>query len=930
MLIKSKKAKTVIFVIFLFSIVVIMSFLIIPKLVSPYILGPGETIFLDWKVHNESNLSINAIAEYHCDWNNPSDVNKTCSPIIEIMNNGTDTVKIDNVAMTSDFTALASQSCINTVDSSLFNKSVINWSCVNYSAYMFEENCTVNVTRINWGNDDFLCTDSPTVEIGPGNIIAIKLNWEMGVYDGGSYNFSFKENRTNKTINLDPLISNCSVINGSGYYNITADLSGRNCLVINASDVSVNGFGHTLTFASGGSGWGVLIGGDNNGDNFTLNNLSIVQAASNSESCRGISANSVSYPNVLLTNVFITTNYRYSTGISFPSVYSSAYNNISIINSSVHLNYGHYAGSTLLDLENLNNSLIKNVSLYSDNGADDVYGIYFSGSNLTNLTDIDIELVDVNSINIALILDNSNNNIINGSSFITHRSGSGTDEKALYFMEANNQNIFRDSSFTRVGGSGSVIHSESGSSGTQNFTNIYMPDGISTPSGTTKFNVGWWVDVYVNDSAGNNLASANVTLKNNAGTITNWSLTNSNGYIVRLEPTQYLLQSSGSTYYTNYTFNGTKSGYLSDQKSRNITTNFIDSDKIFLTLTAQIPTISFISPTPSNNEFRNYNWSAINISSDFDLFNATLTWNGLNYSMSNSSLKLFGTNKTSLVDAPYTYKVYGNTTGGIMNVSATQLVTIDTRNPDINFSSPTQGNNTWTTSTSYIVNISVNDTNLNTTSPSATIKFNNSQSTMTCPTGTKVNCTYTKNLSQGLYIYNATILDKATNSNITENRWIKVDSFSPSLSNIFPAVGTTTYTDKNYANVTFTLNETNPSYIYLNWNGDNQSLSIGVDCTGTNPIYTCVKNETTLSNGLYTVSIWANDSAGNAIVSSGSRQFNISIPSPTISYVSPALNNTFIKINYFIVNISSTMAIDTCLFDNGLSKQFISLVWSIG
>jgi parallel beta-helix repeat protein len=89
------------------------------------------------------------------------------------------------------------------------------------------------------------------------------------------------------------------------------------------------------------------------------------------------------------------------------------------------------------------------------------------------------------------------------------------------------------------------------------------------------------------------------------------------------------------------------------------------------------PTITFVSPTPSNNSVINVSYVYINITASEPLNTAILNWNGVNETMQGSGTN-WHLNKTGLADGSYTFKVYGNDTAGNMNVSEIRVVTIST------------------------------------------------------------------------------------------------------------------------------------------------------------------------------------------------------------------------------------------------------------
>ncbi len=94
------------------------------------------------------------------------------------------------------------------------------------------------------------------------------------------------------------------------------------------------------------------------------------------------------------------------------------------------------------------------------------------------------------------------------------------------------------------------------------------------------------------------------------------------------------------------------------------------------------PEIMIVSPTPSHKSKLNTTWIFVNITSDRDLREAWLEWDGTtNISMSNSSLKNWYINKTD-VSGDFTYRIIGNRTEGKLGVSSTRDITLNSTDPN--------------------------------------------------------------------------------------------------------------------------------------------------------------------------------------------------------------------------------------------------------
>jgi len=94
---------------------------------------------------------------------------------------------------------------------------------------------------------------------------------------------------------------------------------------------------------------------------------------------------------------------------------------------------------------------------------------------------------------------------------------------------------------------------------------------------------------------------------------------------------------------------------------------------------AAIPNITFSIPKDNNTYFNISNIN-ITIASDIDLNNATLEWNGVNYTMGGSN-KTWYRFMASLSDGIYVFRAYGNSTKGKKGASDVWQLFVDTHAP---------------------------------------------------------------------------------------------------------------------------------------------------------------------------------------------------------------------------------------------------------
>ncbi|MGB7532573.1 MAG: CARDB domain-containing protein, partial [Halobacteriota archaeon] len=88
------------------------------------------------------------------------------------------------------------------------------------------------------------------------------------------------------------------------------------------------------------------------------------------------------------------------------------------------------------------------------------------------------------------------------------------------------------------------------------------------------------------------------------------------------------------------------------------------------------PTITFVSPTPTNNSEVNVDYVFVNVTLNENGNTAILNGNGVNETMLGAETNFY-LNKTDLSTGAYVYKVYANDTANIWNVSETRVVRVN-------------------------------------------------------------------------------------------------------------------------------------------------------------------------------------------------------------------------------------------------------------
>ena len=195
--------------------------------------------------------------------------------------------------------------------------------------------------------------------------------------------------------------------------------------------------------------------------------------------------------------------------------------------------------------------------------------------------------------------------------------------------------------------------------------------------------------------------------------------------------------------------------------------------------------------SPANSTYsNNYPWGfAANESDNFQLGNSTLyIWYSNGSLLSDSNLtKISGTsNQTNWTytipqDGNYSWNVFTYDAAGNAAFNSTnRIFVLDTIPPQIQFSSPTPGNNSYLSQNYIPVNISASDINF----ANVTVYLYNSSGALNASFTNYTENAFNSfmNLSQGVYFVNATAYDLAGNVNSTETRQITLDTTPPNAS----------------------------------------------------------------------------------------------------------------------------------------------------
>ncbi len=434
-------------------------------------------------------------------------------------------------------------------------------------------------------------------------------------------------------------LSSCGTLDSPNtIYVLTQNVSSSGtCMNITASNVTLNCQGFTINFSNSNSGAGVY----SNSTNTTVKNCVIIQG-SEQEDSYGIEF-SISANKGTIDNNSITTN-----GTSSYGIYLNGADNNTITNTNTtsagDFSWGMYFGSS--EYNNATDSAdYNNVTNFKQNGD---YGcVYMLKGNYNNFVNASVRGLRYDCL---YLVRASNNNFTN--CYID-----GNDWACAVIAFSTDQNSFVNSILTGVA---SICLYPT--AGIYNLTNCTMHSVLSDRNFINggQLNVFWYADVYVNDSNGNAIDTANVSVTDINLILQNWSLTNSSGYIQRLTLREYMQNATAQYFDTNYTFNASKTGYSydSDTGPVNLTTNYIGSNYIGVTLTDNSALTALFGTNPVNN----YNSNSSSITFDFKCsYNSTVSYIQL---WTNTT----GTWKVNYTNSSYTNNTWLNiTVSGIPN-----------------------------------------------------------------------------------------------------------------------------------------------------------------------------------------------------------------------------------------------------------------------
>lgn len=476
-------------------------------------------------------------------------------------------------------------------------------------------------------------------------VSATDIGWCANITSSDTYvlNTSVSSEETCFNINVANVILDCNgfTINysssstGYGVYSNLNNVTIKNCII---QQTSTQPDGHAIYFngtdngiiynntiySSGSSCYGIYMSSGNN-NNLSLNNITTSGAS------YGIYGTNSINSNILNNNITMLNALAFGDvcGIwvggnnPYPYNFVISNNNVNVTSgwSGIHI---HYLGNSIIS----NNSII----IYDGAGGGAI-SIY--GSDTNNISNNNLTVLAGNTIR-GINLNGNDNNIF--SKNIINTFGW---QNAGFFLSGSN-NLVLDSIIQAFDAEDIKIDS-----GTNNFTNCTFNKSETSLSGTGQINVFWLADVYINDTNENEVSGVNVSIYDVNNILRNTQLTNSSGHITRVTLREYMQNATSSYFDTGYTFNASKEGYNSNWSIINLTTNFINPNPVWITLSGNSAITSLFGTNPVNN----YITDSSSMAFDFKCsYNSTI-----------ETIQLW-TNTTGTWHANYTNNSYTNNT----------------------------------------------------------------------------------------------------------------------------------------------------------------------------------------------------------------------------------------------------------------------------
>ena len=300
--------------------------------------------------------------------------------------------------------------------------------------------------------------------------------------------------------------------------------------------------------------------------------------------------------------------------------------------------------------------------------------------------------------------------------------------------------------------------------------------------------------------------------------------------------------------------------------------NWVNSSNLTIVDTT-LPVIIITLPTNSST----YTQTNLSLNWTYTEINPSSCWYELNTNGTNITLTC-GQNATfiGIGGILNNLTLYMNDSASNENLTRVYF-TIDATAPTIAYTIPTPSNNTYTASTSILINATIADAypaNLTFVLVNSTAEIN--RTSLTTLTSSNYSLNFTS-LTEDTYKYNVTATDTAGNKAFTLTRILTVDTTNPLTDYTSPTAENNSFRAIDYIAVNITITETNFNrttfYLY-------NSAGSQLNATEVTSKTSTLLNFTSLSDGVYTHNVTVEDKVGNTNTTSP-RKITIDKTSPS-------------------------------------------------
>ncbi len=332
-----------------------------------------------------------------------------------------------------------------------------------------------------------------------------------------------------------------------------------NCFIINATNVSLEGNGHTINYGISSDGNAIFSQGFSD---LTIRNLTLIINNTNRKNSRGIRAENGARINIL--NINIVSNCSSSSTGRCDGIMLVNTNNVSIYKANIN---------TASSLDS-NAILITSAGVGSERKGHKIYNSelksYGSQSSGIEITGFNAGIGDTLVEDTYGYSDQYYGIIVNGGNFGNgniniSRSTITTRLSFRYalFLQDSEKSFIRDSSLSNVNDYDIKVLG-----GTHEFINSsYIDESVSNGKIIRK----WYYRAYANDTTGVNVFNANITAYNVSNNYQSNLTTDSTGYTQMTEIIYYINNGGNKSYYSPFTIYATNSTYGTINHQINVT-----------------------------------------------------------------------------------------------------------------------------------------------------------------------------------------------------------------------------------------------------------------------------------------------------------------------------------------------------------------------